>query len=41
MLVAFVGLEAPSIIVIVAEGEPLRRDFLYKVSYLAIVIPVF
>ena len=40
MLVAFIGLEASPVIVIVAVPEPFRRDFLHKVSYLTIVIPV-
>ena len=40
MLVAFIGLEASPVVVVVAVPEPLRRDFLHKVSYLAVVIPV-
>ena len=40
MLVAFVGFEASSVIVVVTVLEPLWRDFIYKVSYLAIVVPV-
>ena len=40
MLVAFVGFEASSVIVVVTVLEPLWRDFIYQVSYLAIVVPV-
>ena len=40
VLVAFVGLEASSVIVVVAVLEPLWRDFIYQVSYLAVVVPV-
>ena len=40
MLVAFIGLEASSVIVIVTVLEPLWRDFIYQVSYLAVVVPV-
>ena len=40
MLVAFVGFEASSVIVVVTVLEPLWRDFIYQVSYLAVVVPV-
>ena len=40
MFVAFIGLEASSVIVIVTVLEPLWRDFIYQVSYLAVVVPV-
>ena len=40
MIVTFVGLEASSVIVIVTVLEPLWRDLLHKVSYLAVVVPV-
>lgn len=40
VLVAFVGFEASSVIVIVTVLEPLRRDFIYQISYLAVVVPV-
>ena len=40
MLVAFVGFEASSVIVVVTVLEPLWRDFIYQVSYLAVVAPV-
>lgn len=40
MLVAFVGFEASSVIVVVTVLEPLWGDFIYQVSYLAIVVPV-
>ena len=40
MLVAFVGFEASPVIVVVAVPEPLRRDFLHNVPYLAVVVPV-
>ena len=40
MLVAFIGFEASPVIVVVAVPEPLRGDFLHKVSYLAVVVPV-
>ena len=38
MLVAFIGLEASPVIVVVAVPKPLRRDFLHNISYLAVVI---
>ena len=40
MLVAFIGLEASPVVVVVAVPEPLRGDFLHNVSYLAVVVPV-
>ena len=40
MLVAFVGFEASSVIVVVTVLEPLWRDVIYQVSYLAVVVPV-
>ena len=40
MLVAFIGFEAPPVVVVVAVPEPLRRDFLRNVSYLVVVVPV-
>ena len=40
MLVAFIGLEASSVIVVVTVLEPLWRDFIYQVSYLSVVVPV-
>ena len=40
MLVAFVGFEASSVIVVVTVLEPPWRDFIYQVSYLAGVVPV-
>ena len=40
MLVAFVGFEASSVIVVVTVLEPLWRDFICQVSYLAVVVPV-
>ena len=40
MLVAFVGFEASSVIVVVTVLEPLWGDFIYQVSYLAVVVPV-
>ena len=40
MLVAFVGFEASSVIVVVTVLEPLWRGFIYQVSYLAVVVPV-
>ena len=40
VIVTFVGLDASSVIVIVTVLEPLWRDLLHKVSYLAVVVPV-
>lgn len=40
VLVAFVGFEASSVIVVVTVLEPLWRDFIYQVSYLVVVVPV-
>ena len=40
MLVAFVGFEASSVIVVVTVLEPRWGDVIYQVSYLAIVVPV-
>lgn len=40
MLVAFIGLEASPVVVVVAVPEPLRGDFLHYVPYLAVVVSV-